>query len=451
MIASLRTFGVRGLAAIVAAVAVATADHAPAGHTEPVPASASECNASDATRPRTLADLLERVQHSARAGAAAADIGAATAEERQAAARRNPEIAVELEDFSGSGRYSSFGESQTTFSLSQRIELGGQRARRVDVAAGETGAEKARSKQDALRLAAAAKQELVTLLAARQRRAISVEGLRLAHEVLAAARRRVEGGAASLADVERASIAVATATLDVSEAGHDIEVSAQRLAGLWGGRATDAACLDGRLTPPQIAAPIPARPVVVTGNPAVAIAEAEVAVRRAEVRKARADAAPDLTVSAGVRHLAGPDEVSLVTGLNIEVPLFDRNGGSIHAAEQRLFAAQSRAQVARDDAASRIVRLREAAEAGRERAATLTTQAIPAAERAFRALSQAWRDGAASSLEVLDARRALIVLRLEQVDALAAFHRSLASLEASLGEVPSVLEDSAAGVRRTDR
>jgi len=404
---------------------------------EPPRSMSSACATADA--PRTLADVLERIGGSARLDAVAGDVAAATALEEQAAARPNPELEVELEDFTGSGRYSSFGESQTTVSVSQPIELGGRRARRVEVAVRETGAEKARGVQATLKLQVAAKQAFVALIAARQRHAITARAEGLARETLADARRRVEGGAASSVDMERASIAAATAALAVADAERTKGVAAQKLAGLWGGPASDAFCIDGEL------ALVPLRSDV--GNeaalsPAVAIAEAEVEVTRAEVARARAESSPNIAMAAGIRHLAGPDDVSLVAGFNVELPLFDRNAGNIRAAEQRLFAAQARARVARDEAALRIARARDSIDAARARAAMLTNQAIPAAERVFATLTRAWRDGAVSSFEMFEARRTLVNLRLERVDALVALHDGLAALEGARGVVAAELEDT---------
>jgi len=442
-----RTFVVPGSMALVATVALAIGSDARADQPrpdQPKPASSStpRCAVADAASPRTLADVLARIAGSSRADAVTADGNAAVALEKQAAARPNPQVELELEDFTGSGSYSSFGESQTTLSVSQRLELGGQRRHRIEVAARETGVEKARGSQELVRAEVAAKQEFASLLARRERVGIAADGERLAGEVLADAKRRADSGAGSTVDAERALVAVATASLEVSQAERDVVVTAQRLAGLWGGLAAEADCIGGKLTRPSERPAPQASPIAHGGAPSVVIAEAEVEARRADVAKARADSSPDLAIAAGVRHLAGPDDVSLVTGLQVELPLFDRNAGNVTAAEQRLFAAQARARLAHDEAATRDVRLREAVDAARERATSLATKVIPSAERAFGAISRAWRDGAVSSLEVLDARRTLVSLRLEQVDALAEFHRSLAALEGSLGSVSPQLEST---------
>src|SRR5690349_6667635 len=60
----------------------------------------------------------------------------------QAAARPNPVLGVEVENFSGSGPYGGLGFAETTASLQQTLELGGKRAARIEAGrAGVTAAQ----------------------------------------------------------------------------------------------------------------------------------------------------------------------------------------------------------------------------------------------------------------------------------------------------------------------
>ncbi|MFN2375467.1 MAG: TolC family protein [Candidatus Binatia bacterium] len=400
--------------------------------------SASPPPCASAAGLRSFADVLARLEGSSRSEALGRDLAAVRALEAQAAARPNPELVVDLQDFTGSDEYAAFGQSQNTLSLSQRLEVGGRRAARVEAAERESSVEQARTGRETVRLAVAAKQGFVEVLVARARVAVRRDGEALARRVLADAGRREAGGAASSVDVERANIAVTTAALEVSAAEREAAAAAQRLSQLWGGSADELDCLDGRLPPP---ARLHASESTSQGrSPGVALAEAEVEARRADVTKARAEALPDVEIGAGLRHLAGPDEVSVVAGLSVEVPIFDRGAGTIASAEHKLFAAQARARVAEEEAAGRAARLRQTRDGAAERASVLASQAVPSAERAYAALSRAWREGAASSLEVLEARRTLVSLRLEQLDATAEYHRSLVALEGNLGAVSAALD-----------
>jgi len=62
------------------------------------------------------------------------------AERLQAGLLPNPSIGLELENFAGSGAVSGTRALETTLVLSQLVELGGKRSRRVGVVAGEIGA-----------------------------------------------------------------------------------------------------------------------------------------------------------------------------------------------------------------------------------------------------------------------------------------------------------------------
>lgn len=417
---------------VVAAAATARAgDAAAAPPVQDAPVAARSCPPG---APRTLADVLDRVRHSARGDAVTGDIAAAEALALQAGVLPNPELQLELEDFTGSDQYSAFGQSQTTLSVAQPLLLGGRRAQRREVAAREVGAEKARGSAALVRAEVAARQAYVALVAENARVEVTARGEDLARDMLAEARRRAEGGAGSRADVERASVALATTSLQTTTASRRAEAAAARLASFWGAAAGEVACLRLDLAPPAAAPAADAR-----ANPLVAIAEAEIEVQRAEVARQRAEATPDVEVAAGVRHLAGPGEVSLVAGVAVELPLFDRNRGNVRAAEERLFAAQARARVAEQEAAARLARLRADVEVARQRATTLGGETIPAAERAFEALRRAWQGGAASSLDVLDAQRSLVALRLERVDALADYHFALAALEGAAGAIDPLL------------
>ena len=88
-------------------------------------------------------DLLTQAQTNApRLAEAAAGVRQAEGLARQAGARPNPTVGMEIENFSGSGIYSGANNADTTLSLSQPLEVGGKRGARV--AAGRAALDAAR-------------------------------------------------------------------------------------------------------------------------------------------------------------------------------------------------------------------------------------------------------------------------------------------------------------------
>ncbi len=62
------------------------------------------------------------------------EIRARDAQILQASLLPNPQLGVVIEEFGGSGESTEFDASETTFRLKQKIELGGKRAKRSQVA-----------------------------------------------------------------------------------------------------------------------------------------------------------------------------------------------------------------------------------------------------------------------------------------------------------------------------
>jgi cobalt-zinc-cadmium efflux system outer membrane protein len=404
--------------------------------------------ATPCDRAPSLAGVLERVAESPRVAAAASDTEAQRELVRQAGVRPNPDLRLEIEDFTGSGSYADFDRTQTTLSFAQKIELGGVRDRRVDAASREADEVAARGASEHAQAAAAAKQRYVELAARAASLAAAREAARLSQDFLAETQRRNAGAVASEADLARARVSSASAALDVTGKERELAIAAERLAASWGGTAGDAACFADAARAGTLTLPPAVRPAAgmagVTGAPAVRAADAEMETRRAEVELARASATPDLEVGAGLRHLA-PSSVSAVAEFRVELPIFDRGEGAIAAAERRLAAAQSRALAARREAEARVARLHQTLEAAAERERALTSQMIPAAEAAAASLARAWQSGAASTFEMIDARRSVLELRQQRIEAASEYWRTVASLEAVTGNVTPALATTRAG------
>lgn len=90
---------------------------------------------AQAVAPLTLQEALNRaIESDPGFRAAEAGVDAALGGVRQARVRSNPELGAEVENFNGRGDLRGFQGAETTFSLSQQVELGGQRRARIRLA-----------------------------------------------------------------------------------------------------------------------------------------------------------------------------------------------------------------------------------------------------------------------------------------------------------------------------
>lgn len=361
------------------------------------------------------------------------EIRAADAQLANAGQGPNPELAIELEDFLGSGALARFNGAQTTLLLSQTLELGNKRRARAAVAQGALGVVESDDAAQRLAVLTETTIRFVHVVADQQRLIVAREASALAEAALAAASRRVAAGAASPIEERRASILRATARIEVEHAEHELLASRRQLVASWGEsepRFTAAkAELFGRRPLPSyetFAARIDSNPELVK------VAQSR-AARDAELALARAQALPDLRVQAGARRLEGPDAFGIVFGIALPLPIFQRNQGAI------LAAGAKRAQVdATHDAvrvrilASLYAQYQELVHAMTE-LESIESHVLPNAESLLELLNAGFAIGRFSQLELLDGQRTLMEARRDRIAAAEEMHTLAVRVEALLG------------------
>ncbi len=378
------------------------------------------------TLPQALALAL---QHNPGLAAARADVDASSGARLQAQARPNPALSVLLEDTRRDTR-------TTTVQINQPIELGGQRAARVDAA--DRGVALAQADLDMRRLAVHA--EVVTaffdLLAIQERTRVAEASLALAQRSTRAATGRVQAGKVSPVEQTKARVAEAGIRLELAQVRGE-EVSARARLDQSLGRPVGAPlsgyALTGRL------ADLPAVPAesrvrdLLADAPALRRARLEVQRREAMTALEQARRMGDLTVSLGARRDVSAGRSQAVVGLSIPLPLFDRNQGNVQEAMGREDGARQALEVARAQAESQALQAREGLALAGAEARALTDDILPGAQSAFDAATRGFELGKFSFLEALDAQRTLLGARTQYLRALAQAHRAAAELNRILG------------------
>ncbi len=367
----------------------------------------------------------------------AAAIDAADGRAKQAAAWPNPVAGAEVEDIAGTGAYRGTAQSQTTLTLSEPLELGGQRGARAAMGRANLNEARARSLQQradfgfdlAIAFAAAeAAQNRVELLA--QDAESAREDLRIAHALVAAGKegelRAVQiDAAAAAADAELASARaeqVAALTQLGSLVGDDAIYAGVKPSLLQNAVAVRAEAAAAGETSPA--------PAILTAQ-----AERESADRRLIVEQRRAIPTPSLSV--GIRRIAGDDATVWVAGFSIPIPLFDRNRGEIAAAHAEVRAADARLDAARlQAAAQRRAAAAKAAAANNRLAATERGES--AAREAYRLARIGYEAGRSPLIELLSTRRAFIDAQLHSLEARLARVEAEAILARLAGRIPFV-------------
>lgn len=381
--------------------------------------------------PLTLQVALARASEgNPRLSALDATLSASEGLLEQAGQRSAPTLVLSSEDLLGSGDYAGMRRTQTTVELSQPLERGGKRAKRLTLAGHERLLATAEFQVQRNEVLAATALAYTAALAAEQRLALAATTRDQAGELLASLTTRRQAGQASPSETARARIAGVASQVDFARAQAAVATTRASLASLWGGIRTDLPALIGEL---RIPASLPdAAPGLapLTQNPRIAVQQARIASQRASLAVAKAQTASDVTVSAGMRHYQEDGTGALVLGLSLPLPMRQYNQGNIRAAratlngaEQTLVAVETEL---RADLAAAWLELTTA----HATVMALRQDALPATEDAIALVRRSYAQGEIPLTEVFDAQRAHTSLRRELLEAEWAYAYALVRLEA---------------------
>jgi len=353
------------------------------------------------------------------------------AEGLQASLLPNPEFETEFENFGGSGAFNGVRSLETTIALSQLVELGGKRAKRIRLA--RAGGKLAGWRYEAKRLEVFTDvtQRFIAALAIQKKLELAREDLKLASTGLDAVTKELAAGKVTMVEKTKASVEVATGKIRVARVERTLNIAKSQLASAWGARKARFTSLAGRLD--QIA-PIPAADDIVADldqNPELASWSTEIQERTAALALARAQAIPDVTATVGYRHMRDPggNDNAIVAGVAIPIPVFDRNQGAIRKARYALSRAKAQQHAAEANLHAKFEKAYQTLASARSEAVALRDEVLPASRDAHQASARSFQEGKGRYIDVLDAQRTLVEVREQYLEALEAHHSALAGVE----------------------
>lgn len=350
--------------------------------------------------------------------------------------RDNPELEGAF------GRRRAPGEEATNdleLSLTQELEIFGQRSARVDAAEALLGAAEDRFESRRVEVAAEVRTAFARALAADQQLSIAEESLALAKEEVAAAEERLRSGASSRIEVNVARAAGARAARERAAAAQRRTAALTALVLVTGVDPAERIELQGTLEAEVRAAGTLEAYVekALAQRKDVAAARRELDAARAERRLAGRAALPNPRVGVSYAEEGDAGGSARITQgiLAFDLPIFDRNQEERGAAAARerqaevVLAALTRA--ARAEVAQAVARL----EAAREAAEAWTGGQLAAVRENMALVDEAYRAGKVDFFQLLVIRRETLEARNGYVEALEELHAAEAELGRSIGSL----------------
>jgi len=160
-------------------------------------------------------------------------------------------------------------------------------------------------------------------------------------------------------------------------------------------------------------------------------AELGITAAQSQIRLAQANAKVDVTGTYDFTHVSGENTASIFA--NFPLPIFDRNQGEIARTRYALTQAQQQQQAASDIVLSDVANAFEAVRSNDEVVQLYTSGYLKQAQDSRDISEYAYKRGAASLLDYLDAERSYRSIQLAYRQALAAYMTALEQLKEAVG------------------
>jgi cobalt-zinc-cadmium efflux system outer membrane protein len=274
----------------------------------------------------------------------------------------------------------------------------------------------------------------VRILGAQEKVKIAQETAQIALDVQKAAAKRVEVGDAPPVEQTHAEVVHAQVLTGLDRAQQELRTARIHLAVLWGTGEPWSSEVQGTLETDATLPPLALLRDRLEQNPELMKAAAEVVKRQAALDLERAKRVPDVSALAGYRRIAGVGVNTIVFGLSVPLPLFDRNQAAIQEAHANIAKAQWQKRNVEVGVLAALV------DAHSELATTIKEQQayrdkiLPGARDAFRKTQIGYTQGTFDYLELLTAQETLAQTRADYVDVLVRLNQATAALERLVGE-----------------
>jgi len=392
---------------------------------------------SHSAEPLTLAAAVDRTLRSN------PDLAALPARQREQNARielagLRPPLAfdAQIENMLGSGGYRDLDGAETSLSLSQVIELGDQRRKRLAAARGTMDALELAQTVAQLDAVAETTRRYIELASEEQQRILAMEWLAASQRKTNDVERRVKAARDPEVELVRARIDLSRAELGVRVAADRVRIAQRKLAAMWGAMEPDFERIEANLFDLPNIESLQQRTEKIASSADFLLFATEIRQREAEVELAKAEARASITVSAGIRRLEATGDQAFIAGFSM--PL-----SSARYARPRIAEAQARRDGLELERTAALIKARASLfeVAARlkhavEEAQTLRDDLIPRMETAVKATEYAWQRGRYGYIELSEAQREQLALRLALITAATNAHLYRIEIERLTGDSP---------------
>jgi len=353
--------------------------------------------------------------------------------EDQAGKLPNPRLSLESEEFAGSGFFEGTAAMKSRYGISQEIELGGKRKKRIKAARQRTAISQAQMEGKRREVAILVKSRFAAVYASQQSLLIQRENLDLVRDSFSVISELVRAGEVSPLLADRAAVELATAETLYLRSEQQLETTRLELAATWNSFHPEFTSVRGDFNEISKVPTLENLLERLEDHPLAKRWAAEQLHSQAELDLAQSHIWPDLEVGGGYQKFQENRQHAYYVEMSIPLPLFERNQGNIRAARAAVGIAEKRRQSSLLQLKTRAAKVYRDLTAIRAELESHNVTLVPAAKRAYEAVSEAFRLGEEEYISVIDSQRMLLEATRRQAELGADFFKLKAELEGLVG------------------
>ena len=394
----------------------------------------------------TLDQAWDRIKKSnPTVSSAQASVGAAQGQQTQAGLIPNPTFNTVQGSIPGFGAYSNNPNAQSTYSISQVIELGGKRSGRQSVADAQFDQARINYQINNTELFSQVVDGFLNVAEAEEKLRLNSRGVNLNKKTVSTIKHRIDAGRTSELDLQAAKISLSNSYFEKATIKSELASAKYSLARLWNGSESD---INKIITPSVKEMPLNDLSYYlakVSKNWHLQSSSQTEKIAQAELRLADAKKYPDITVGVGIDHYfqnSDPKGHNAVMGeLSVPIPIFDRNQGNIVTAHENynksLYETRNKELLLK----KAIVNTYQVALQARNQMSILKTAVLPQSRNSLELAKVGYERGKYSYLDLLNAQQKLIDAQMREISAIFLYRRAWFTLQILIGNLP-ITDDS---------
>lgn len=354
------------------------------------------------------------------------DVRANDARILQASFRPNPVIDIETENIDAPLFM------QTTFLLSQLIEIGGKQKARVQLA---------RTEKDRVFLDYEVKKRqlfvetallFIQVLIDQQKIAFLEDNLKSLKEYSTVVEKRLKAGKASLIEEANFHVLLTNAALDLKNTQNEWQNNKLKVAAMWGSSNPEFMAL-GNLDEILPVIPYEDMKDMIYKHPEMLRFQVESHLRSAKIAVQKSLAYPDMNLRGGPRYLNEAKKWVWVVGVSVPLPIGNRNQGGISESQEILERVEKEKESVQIKLLTELNIAYSNLQTLSSEITLLKDSILPLTKKAYDLSYKGYELAKYNYLELIETERAYRTSQIRYAQALGDYHKNLAAIEGLTG------------------